>query len=193
VALKSVTPPAKEPVSLAEVKLHLRVDDDADDTLIGALVTAAREVVEAISGRALVTQTLEMVQDGWPIIRYIRIPRPPLQSVVSIKYTDSSGTEHTLDEAVYFVDAESEPGRIALRSGQSWPATALQELNAVRIRYTAGYGDAEDVPARFKQAILLLVGHWYENREDAQPNAATMAEIPHGVNALLWLDRQKVF
>jgi len=187
-ALKLITPPATEPVSLAEVKTHLRVDITDDDDLITALVVAAREYCEAFQNRAYITQTWELTLDEFPETPLV-IPKPPLQSVSSVKYIDYEGTETVFDAANYIVDTSSEPGRLTLAYGVTWPTVTLQRLNGVKITFTAGYGDsASDVPQTVKQAILLLVGHWYENRE-ASLVGSVSREIEFAVHALLWPER----
>lgn len=181
-AHKVITPPASEPVTLAEAKLHVRQDLDTDDALITGLIAVARETVEGSSWYALLTQTWELVLDRWPYGIAIELPRPPLQSVTSVKYTDSSGTETTWDPANYIADTDSVPGRVVLAYNVSWPLTALRPAGAIRIRYVAGWTSAANVPQTLKQAMLLLIGHWYENREET--GKATDA-IARGVTDLL--------
>lgn len=184
-ALVLVSAPATEPVSLTEAKLHLRVDSTADDSLITALITAAREYVEAFTGRALITQTWDYILDAWPSGDEIVIPLPPLQSVTSVTYRDSDGNTSTVSSSTYTVDTDSEPGRVVLLTGYTWPSTTLYAVGGVRVRFVAGYGDnASDVPQALRQAMLLLVGHWYENREDA--TTANVRPIPLGAQMLMW-------
>jgi uncharacterized phiE125 gp8 family phage protein len=186
-----ITPPAVEPVSLDEAKLHLRVDGQEEDDLITGYLTAAREVCEDESRRAFITQTREAVLDCWPAAPWIALPRSPLQSVVSIKYTDSQGVEHTWPSSEYIVDTASSPGRVRLAYGKWWPWATLQPGTAIRVRYVAGYGDdAADVPQKYRQAIKLLVGHYYENREAVTAQVRfNLAPIPLGVRSLLMVDR----
>jgi len=179
--LVTVTPPAAEPVSLAEAKLHLRVDIADDDTLISGLIVAARSYSERVLRRALITQTLELVLDGWPNGNTIKLPMPPLQSA-TVKYTDDDAVEHTLPASEYIVDTASVPGRIVLKDDYSWPTDDLQESGAIRVRYVAGYGAAGTaVPYTILLAIKMLIGHLYENREGQG--------IPNAVDLLLWPDR----
>lgn len=193
-ALKTITPPASEPVTLTEAKQQCRVDTNDDDALITGLIAVAREYVEAVTNRALITQTLELVLDQFPAGVEIILPAAPLQSVTSITYTDADGTTATFNSANYIVDADSQPGRVALKSGCAWPTTTLQEISGVRVRYVAGFGLAAAVPQKYKQAMLLLIGHWYENREQVIVGSGiAMMEIPLGVKHLLWLDRVKTF
>ena len=167
--LKLVTPPETEPVTLAEAKAHLRLDTESDDAYVSALITAARERVEIFLRRALITQVFECTIDDFPAYdRAIDLPRPPLQSVEWIKYLDTAGVLQTLDPGIYTVDASSnEIGRIALAWNRFWPFTRYT-INAVTIRFTAGYGDAAgDVPQAIRQGILIEISNLYENREDA--------------------------
>ena len=182
------TEPSVEPVSLSEAKLHLRVDTDADDDLIERLITVARRESEKIARRSLITQTLSLTLDGWPAPVFT-LPRPPVQSIVAITYTESNGDEITLDSDVYAFDAAT--GRVFLESGQSWPAVELRPYASVNVEYVAGYGDAAtDVPAEYKQAILLLVGHYHENREAVVVGAGfTATALPLAVRSLLTSDR----
>lgn len=175
-----------EPVSRSAALLHLRVDHDDDDPLIEALIAAARQHVENVTWRALVTQTLELTLDAWPSGDRIELPRPPLQSVTSVKYIDSAGVEATFAASNYHVVTRGEPGRIVLAYGASWPSVTLRTAGAITVRYVAGYGLATAVPEMLKQAILLLVGHWYENREATVIAAGTVAtELPLAVASIL--------
>ncbi len=185
-ALKLITAPATEPVTSTEAKSHLRVDTTADDTLIGTLITAARQHVEAHLRRALITQTWELVTDAFPVGDVLRLPLPPLVSVTSIKYTDEDGAESTFSSGLYVVDTDSTKGRVVLKNGETWPSVTLAAANGVRVRYVAGYGEASAVPRPIRQAILLLIGTMYENRESVLvAQGVTVAQLPFGVDALL--------
>jgi uncharacterized phiE125 gp8 family phage protein len=174
VGLKLVSPPSIEPVTLAEAKAHLRLDTDVDDAYVAALIVAARERVELFLRRALITQAYEYTIDRFPVNAYliyttsfIDLPRPPLQSVEWIKYIDTAGNLQTLPPATCVVDASSnEMGRVALAWNQFWPITRWS-INAVVIRFVAGYGDAaENVPQAIRHGILIEISSLYENRED---------------------------
>lgn len=189
-SLTIVTPPAEEPVTLTEAKNHLRVDLTDDDSLISALIVAAREHAEAITRRAFITQTLKLSLDAFPANNGpIYVPMPPLQSVNSLKYFDTDGMEQTLTEGTDFlVDNESEPGRITPAPDTGWPVTQNRP-NAVSVEFVAGFGDASKVPQGIKQAILLMVGHWYENREAVTMQGNNAGELPMAVDSLLMMHR----
>lgn len=193
-ALILVTGPTAEPVTLAEAKLHLRVDIDDDDDLIEALVAAAREYVERLCRPqlALISQTWKLVLDATPGDTITLRPYP-LQSVSSIKTTSDAGVEATYSASGYQVDTVSEPGRLRLKSGYSWPSTTLQALNGFEVTFVAGFGDdPSDVPQQIRQAVLLLIGHWYENREVQIVTGAVPASLAFTVMALLAPWRREV-
>ncbi len=182
--LNLITPPAVEPVTIAEAKLQVRVDHALDDLLISNDILVARETIEKRSQRALITQTWDYWLDAFPTDDYLTIPLPPLQSITSIKYYDVNNTEFTLSVSDYFVDTKSEPGRVALADGASWPGTTLRKINGVAVRFVAGYGAAgSSVPQMLRQVILFLVGHFYENREATSQG---IYKLPFGVDDLLW-------
>jgi uncharacterized phiE125 gp8 family phage protein len=185
--LEVYTAPALEPVSLTEAKAHLRVDITDDDTLITALITSAREMVEQITRRALISQTLDYKIDDWPG-DYMELPMPKLISITSITYKlYSDGSTSTLSSAVYFAVTSTTPGRVALKPGQSWPGDSLYPYQAITVRYVAGYGSAaSSVPGPIKEAIKLLIGHLYENREASYAGNPNVSMLPMGVDKLLY-------
>lgn len=180
--------PAVEPVHVIEARDHLRVDSGDDDSVIEDVISAAREHIEEAARRALVTQTWKLYLDEWPVFDFINLPRPPLQSVTSVKYTDKDGLQTTWDSSNYLVDTASEPGRIVLAYGVSWPNVTLRPMNPIEVTFVAGYGDPDDVPQRWRRAILLLAGHWYENRE-ATISGTIARTVPFAVESLINLDR----
>lgn len=171
--------PTAEPLTLDEVKRYLRIDGTDDDAVIESLMLAAREDVETWTGRTLLTTSyaLRLSDFEWcTCCGVLRLPRPPLQSVTSISYLDSAGATQTLATTVYQVDAYSEPGRITLKTGQSWPSTYTDSFNNVTVTFVAGWTLAT-IPERVKMAMKLLIGGYYEHREDmlevrVQDNAA---------------------
>lgn len=157
--LRLITAPTTEPVSLETAKAYLRVDDAVDDVVIQGLVSAAREQGEELARRAFVTQTWEQTEDAWPANGVLKLYRPPLQSVTSVKYIDRAGVESTWTD--YRVDTHSAPGAVLFNT---LPGVSLQETGAITVRFVAGYGDANVVPDLIKNAILQLTAQWYENR-----------------------------
>lgn len=162
--LKLITPPSEEPITLAEAKAQCRIDSDetADDAFLQALIKAAREMAEHQTGRAFVTQTLELVLDGFHAAFVLR--RPPTIAIESVKFLDSTGVQQTLNPVDTLLDNDSEPGYLVPAYGKTWP-DSYPVPNAVRVRYTAGYGDRTKVPESIKQWMLLMIGTGYANRE----------------------------
>ena len=181
-SLVQTVAPTVEPVTAAEAKAHCRIDISTDDDLIQSLIVAARVWCEKRLGQSFITQTWRLTFDRFPCEGF-EIPNPPAISVSSITYYDTTNTLQTLSSSVYQVDSYSRPGRVGLAFAQVWPITYCR-FNAVSVTYTAGYGaTAAFVPQPIKQAILLLVGHWYENREAAAD--IQLHDIPHAVESLL--------
>lgn len=165
-----VTAPAAEPVSLADAKLHLRIETayTADDAYITALITLAREYVELVTNRKLITQTWKYYPEHWPCRDYIDIPFGKLQSVTSIAYYDTDGSATTLSASKYIVESATDPGRVVLAYGETWPSDALYPSNPIHIQFVCGYGLAgSTVPTPIIQAIKIMVSDMYEQRESA--------------------------
>jgi uncharacterized phiE125 gp8 family phage protein len=187
-SLTRQTPPAVEPVTVAEAKAHLRVDISDDDTYIGTLITAAREWCEQYLDRTLVNTQWVMRFDSFPY--EIELPRPPISSsgdttAVTLTYTLGDDSTATLSTATYRVDRNSTPGVVRQLRAGSWPGN-LDDYNAVSVTWWAGYGaSGSSVPATIRHAILLLVGHWYESRQAAVATGAVPQDVPYGVKSLL--------
>lgn len=188
-ALVLITAPTVEPVSLAEAKAHLRIDIDDDDTLISRLITTARMYLEENRTKprlAMINQTWEFIADSWPRTDTLVLTPCPLQSVTSIKYTDSAGVETTFSSSNYLVDTYNKPGRVRLKSAASWPSVTLRELNGLVVRFVAGHGaSGSTVREQWRQSILLLVGHWYENREPILTTGMMSAKLSHTIDDLM--------
>lgn len=167
-------------MSLAEAKLHLRVDVDDDDALIGSLIAAARQAAETITGRQLMTARWKLVLDAFPGATFahagtgatfslpahaVLLAKCPVQSVISIEYLDMNGTLQTMHAEDYVLDAACEPARLSPAFGKSWPPT-LPQIGAITVTFDAGYGLASAVPEGIKSWIKLRVGSLYGHREE---------------------------
>lgn len=161
-----LTPPVCEPVTLEMAKAHLRVDFNDEDDLINAYITAARSYLEDACGRRLITQIWNLYLQQWPAGDRLFVPYPPLIGVATVQYTDATETVTTVDPSLYVVNNGSDLGEVVLRFGQIWPPTVLSPSRPIGVTFTCGYGeDPGSVPAPLVQALLLLIGHWYQNRE----------------------------
>ncbi len=178
--------PAEEPVSLAEARAFLRVEDTAEDGLIGTLIGAARLHVEGITGRALMAQTWRVVLDRWPDDGAVRLPVTPFLNLVGVTAYDAGGAPHTVPLAQF----AGEPERLLLPRMVAGLPGAVRQRQGVEIDYQAGYGtEPGDVPVDLRQALLTLVGYWFEHR-DAVIVAGSGAVVPGGFDRLVAAHRR---
>lgn len=179
------TSPASEPVTLAEAKAHLRVTHASEDTLISSLIIAARNYVEGLCNRPLITRTYLLKLDRFPGRNEIVLPSGKVSAVSVIRYFDTSNSNITLASTNYVVEGARLPGSVVLAYGiSSWPNTRFQPgLASVDITYTAGYANAAAVPQALKQAVLMAVAYWYDVARETGAEVS-LAEVPHGVEAL---------
>lgn len=181
--LQQTTAPTSEPLTLTEVKDHLRIDDTDSDDELTLLLAAARSHVETRTNRQLMQATFELTLDRWPGGRELVLRMPPLASVTSVTYYDEDEASQTLASGDYHVDTATEPGRIVLKDGESWP-NLDERPAAVTVTYVAGQASADDVPDAAKLATLQLLAHWFENRE-AVAFGGNPTNLPHAVEALI--------
>lgn len=182
-ALVMTGAPALEPVTVSEAKEHLRVDGNFEDVLITSLIVTSRLHVEAALGLALLQQDWKLVLDAWPKDGAVKLPLRPVSAVTDVSVFDAEGATVSVPSSDYVVDVASSPARLAPK-GSGWPNPG-QRLNGIEIAFRAGYGAAAtDVPAPIRQAVLLLVAHWYENREPIAIGSSSVA-IPESVSQLL--------
>lgn len=167
------------------MKSHLRVDHADDDSLIAARIAAATNFVEGetgILGRALITQTWRLTLPAAPSSA-LQLPLPPVQSVSSITYYDADNVSQTFAADQYRLVSAGDVGLVDLAQGASWPAL-YSRSDAMSVEFVAGFGDdSEDVPEEIRLAVIMLVAHWYENRE-VMGDVSTRA-LPFGVQSLL--------
>lgn len=180
-SLDLIAGPAVEPVSVAEAKMHVRIDGTAEDGFISSLIITSRLHVEAALGLALVTQRWLWRFDQWPGKGAVELPLRPVQSVDAVRIHPASGTAATVSPSSYTLDGAGNPARLMPKAALPGPGAAI---NGIEIEFTAGFGAAAaDVPAPIRQAVLLLVAHWYENREpvvaggQAVPVPAMVSEL----------------
>jgi len=186
------TPPATEPMSLQEVKDYLKISDyeeyTSEDTYLTSLITAAREYCEGFQNRAYVTQVWEMALPYFP--REIEIPKGNPQTVDSITYKNSAGVITTLTANTdYVTSTRGIVGHVVPAYGKAWPSFIPFPLDAVIVTFTAGYGAAADVPENIKQALKLLISHWFTHRIPLDQAMGSTKEIDFTLSALLWQNR----
>ncbi len=183
-----VTAPTFEPIGLEQARDQVRSDKDLADEAaeLSNMIATARIQVENFTRRALLTQTLDVFRDSFPGLNgVVEIPRPPTQSVTSVKYLDEAGTEQTLSASLYVVDVASQPARIIPADGETWPITQVM-VNAVTVRVVAGYGDGvADIPAPIIAAMLLAITDLYDQRGSIIVGV-TAIEVPQTVKTLLY-------
>lgn len=170
--LTQTSAPATEPVTRAEAKLHLKVDFTDDDDLIDGLIAGARQMAEAYTQRQFITATYTQTYSDFPGgYGIIQLERTPLDSISSITYYDTNGTQQTLSTDVYESVSNDTCAFVVLKPGQTWPSVQSDKYEAVTVAYTAGYGAATtDVPATARNGILRLVADMYHNRGDEDIN-----------------------
>lgn len=180
-ALELLMPPAAEPVTLDEAKAHLRVSTDDENTLIVRLISAARLAAEAHTGRAFVTQTWRLWRDRWDGT-VLTLPRLPLRAVTAFDLYGRDGIAQPMPVTSYMTDLPG--GRIVLTAA---PPAGLREANGIAVTFEAGYGDAAQIPAAIRTAILHIVAQLYEARGDGAappPEQALLLLAPYRVMAL---------
>lgn len=177
-ATKLITPPAAEPVTLADLKLHLRIDGTAEDVQLGTLLVAARATVERLTRRLMITQSWRVTLDRVPETGVILLPIAPVQTVTALRVVAANGTTTVWPGAEMVLDLVGEPARIAFKGALPAPGVPMA---GIEIDVVAGYGAAPaNVPPALAQAVKLLAAHWYERRGDAPD-----AELPADVSVLV--------
>lgn len=175
-------PPQLEPLTLGEAKAYLRVEHADEDESIAALITAARLHVEALARRALIAQAWRLVLDAWPEGGRIPVRPAPLRSLTAARTYDTANVAHPLDLQAFVPDP-------AASSLAFVPWSVMQPertLSGIEIDVICGYGDdALAVPEGLRQAIRILVAHWYENRGLVVPGAMSLAPLPETAAALI--------
>ena len=188
-ALVQTSGPPTEPVTVAEAKAHLRIDGSDEDTLIASLILTSRLHVETALGLALITQAWRLTLDRWPCTRDLELPLRPLQTIDEVRVLPAEGAAVVIDAADYIADVASVPPRL-VRTGVIWPQPG-KAANGIEIDFTAGYGAMPAlVPAPIRQALLVLVAHWYERRDPIEVGSPDTI-VPQLVSDLLEFYRMK--
>ena len=187
---KIYTAPAVEPITVTEAKEHCRVDHaEHDAILFPRLIAAAREYVEDVTSRRLITQVWDVYLDCFPYWAHLKLPFGALQAVGTFEWTDSAGATSSWtyssgnlvagSTVMAHVDIINDPGLIRLAYGQYWPTVTLKTSNPIHVRFTCGYGaDGSYVPASLRSAMLLLIDHWLRNT-----SAVTTAQAQGSVDS----------
>lgn len=179
--LIQVPPPVSEPLTIAQARAHLRVDDVGDDSLIAALISTARQLAEDRTGRSLGTQSWELSLPRFPDGNApIDLPRPPFVSVTSVTYTNAAGAsivmpaqDYTVTPGIVLSQLRPAPAQVKV-----WPDT-YDQADAVRIRYVAGYSQ---IPTPILSWMLLTIGTLYDHREMVlRGETATASFLPRSV------------
>ncbi len=179
--MKTITPPATEPITEIEFATHERIGDAPTTIAAKVYIRAARQAIETYLRRRLITQTVEFSLAGFG--PHIHLPVDPVQSVTSISYTDDPGATQTLPAANYQLVQTCRPNLIAPAYNVTWPVPR-SDWQSVTVRLKVGFGDAgSDVPEDILQGLRMLAGHFLENREGV--SMATAAEMPWGVKSML--------
>ena len=187
-ALTEVAAPSVEPVTVDEFVAHARLDDASpipDSAEIALYIKAARRSIERVTARRLITQIWRMTLDEWPDHDYIEIPLGPVVFVDSVIYiARDTGLGARFAASNFVVDVASDPARIKLKEGITWPTTELQEAAGILVNFHVGYGTASSVvPAELLLAVRHLAEHYYDNR--SATTAASLSELPLGIRRLI--------
>lgn len=176
-----ITPPVAEPLTLAEVKAHLRLDGSEEDALLTSLITTAREHLQRETGLCLLAQSWRLYLDRWPASSILRIVKSPVQAIQKIVVYDAEGAAAEVSLEDHLLDGESRPARLWLRT----PPQPGRAVNGIEIDFAAGYGEAAtDVPDTLKRAMSLHIGHMFAFRGAVSPDQQP-AGIPDGYERLI--------
>tara|TARA_R110000868_G_scaffold23387_2_gene94415 strand:- start:124 stop:708 length:585 start_codon:yes stop_codon:yes gene_type:complete len=176
-----VTGPSTEPLTYAEAKAYLRLNDDSEQSLVTSLISAARGIVEGQTWRPLISQVWATQLDFSEVnTSVIRINKAPIISIDTITYYDSNNALQTLSASNWESDIYGSPARVRLKT----PPIVYERMNALQVNFTAGYANAAAVPNDIKSALYMIIGHLYENRQDVV-TGTQVNEIPMASKYLL--------
>ena len=176
-----LVPPASEPISLAQAKAWLRLDTNDEDDLVQSLIVGARSIVETMTGRALIAQTWRLTRDAWPdtfaingffgaadIALDMPLPFAPVASIDAVRVIGDDGAPQLIAAGTYALVDFPDAARIVFMTA---PAAPTRSVAGIEIDVVVGYGAAADVPQPLRQAILMMVARWFEDRGDGEAQA----------------------
>lgn len=176
----SIVTGSADPVTTSELKSHLRIDLDDEDTDLGYYITTARQIFEDKTKIQLGYRTMYLYVDYWQSFYWL--PRHPLASVTSIAYLDTAGDSQTVSSSLYTVDTKHKPGLVTFKEAFTYPSLCEDCANRITVTYVAGYATSSLVPEQWKTAIKLLAGHFYNNRETAIEKQ--LHNLPYGFETI---------
>lgn len=188
-SLVRVTAPTVSPISLAEAKAQMRVEGSDDDTVIQRLIDSAVSFVDVQGalGRAMITQTWGQWLSPNP--GTVLLMLGPVQSVSAIKYYDLNGDLQTATLSDFNVFGTPNRITVSPKPGKAWPTTQTRD-DAIKIEYVVGYGSTSaSVPQTVRHALMMLVAHWYENRETTSEKQ--MMDLPYGFTDMIGMERNQ--
>jgi uncharacterized phiE125 gp8 family phage protein len=186
-ALERVTAPAALPISVAEVKAQMRVEHSDDDDLIYRLITTAVAFtdVQGALGKAIITQTWRQWTAANPGEVYLLVK--PVQSLTAVKYYDTSGVLQTATLADFDLLGTANSKYVKPATGKAWPSTQARP-DAIALEYSSGYGaTAASIPETIRHGLMMLVAHWYENRESSTTD--NLQSVPFGFAEMIGSER----
>ena len=198
---KVTTEPSHYPLDIKDVKDYLRLDEDEDELYVRGLVGSATEYVQEYTGRSLINRTITLALDGAGEIELplkegwhngadiprmndrISLPFGTVQSITAIKYYDKNDNENTFDSSNYYLDNFSQPAKVVLRDGSSWPSS-LRDANGLQVVYVSGFGsNPRQVPEQIRLAMMQYIAFMYEHRGDFE--RFPPPKMPEAINVLL--------
>lgn len=166
---------------------HCRSDNEDDNAYVSTLIDTMQAHLQSAFAFSLFDQGIRLTLDDWPRERECRLPLGPVQTIDSVTWIDSAGDTQTVDAADYYLNPAGQPQTIVLAFGKCWPTGLARGPGSIFVDYTAGYAsDTAGVPADVKHAAKLLVGHFFNNREEiiTEPGV-TQVRLALGIDALM--------
>lgn len=181
------TAPDQDPISLSEAKAHLKVIGSEEDETILRLIRAVVDEVDGATGwlgRCLCPQVWTLKLDAFPRTGGVRIPLAPVQTVDEVRYLDPDGVVQTWAGTDWEALPHLQETKLLLPAyGKSWPSVREGRMG-VEVDFTAGYASPDHVPGDLFHGLLLVLGRWFENREDVIKGTIS-SKLPFAAETLL--------